>query len=80
MSNVVQLKFKGPVPSDETRAAIEDGLFRLAARYGAHEVITIAAAVVAEALEAAHATGRPGNVLWVADLRARLERALKKSD
>jgi hypothetical protein len=78
MSVVVQFKPKGPDPSDATRAAIEAALFRLAVTYGAHEVITIAAAVVAEAIEAAHATGRPGNMLWVADLKARLARALKE--
>jgi hypothetical protein len=77
MSNVVQLKLKGPAPSDATRDAIESEFFRLADRFGAHEVITIATAVVAEAIEAARATGRPGNLAWVADLQARLERALK---
>jgi hypothetical protein len=77
MSNVVRLKFKGPAPSDATRDAIEAAFFRLADTYGGHEVITVATAVVAEAIEAARATGRPGNALWVADLKERLERALK---
>jgi len=77
MSNVIAFEPRGRVPPESTREAIEAAFFRLADTYGGHEVITIAAAVVAEAIEAARATGRPGNLLWVADLRARLERALK---
>jgi len=77
MSNVVPLKFKGPEPSDATRDAIEAALIRLANQYGCYEVATVATSLVAVAIETALAKHRPNTDAWVADLKARFEKALK---
>lgn len=77
MSNVVHLKFKGPAPTDEARAAIEAEFLRLADKYGCYEVMTVATSLLAVAMETALAKHRPNTDGWVADLQARLEQALK---
>lgn len=78
MSNVVQLRPKGSASGDAMRDAIEEGFFRLADTYGAHAVVTVMVAVVVKAIEAERTTRRPGNKLWIADLKRRLEQALKE--
>lgn len=79
MSVVVQFKPKGHVPSEATRAAIEAEFMRMAERHGCYEVVTVATYLVAVAIETAAAKHRPITDGWVADLKARLKRALKKA-
>jgi hypothetical protein len=77
--SVIQFKPKGPVPSEATRAAIEAEFERMAAKYGCFEVMTVAAYLLAIAIERTEAKQRPNGCGWAADVRARLRRALKGS-
>ena len=77
MSRVVPLKPKGRETSNEDRIAIEAAFARLAERYGAYAVATVAHVFVAAAIERALARNRPNETAWVGEMRARLERAMK---
>ena len=49
--SVVEFKPKGHAPSDATRGAIEAEFERMAAKYGCFEVMTVAAYLLAIAIE-----------------------------
>ena len=76
---VVPFKPKGPAPSDATRAAIEAEFQRMAEKYGCFEVMTVAAYLLAIAIETTEAKQRPNGLGWAADIRACLKRALKRA-
>jgi hypothetical protein len=79
MSVVVQFKPKGHSPSEAKRAAIEAEFERMAVKYGCFEVMTVAAYLLAIAIERTEAKQRPTGCGWAADVRACLKRALKRS-
>jgi len=78
MSVVIPFEPRGTVPSEAKRAAIEAEFARMAAKYGCFEVMTVAAYLLAIAIERTEAKQRPNGLGWVADIRTCLKRALKK--
>ena len=77
MTTVVPLKTKRRPVTNEDRVAIEAAIKKLAERYGPCTVATVAHLFVAAVIERALARNRPTETAWVADMRARLERAMK---
>jgi hypothetical protein len=76
MTVVVQFKPKEHSP-EATRRVIEADFERLMEKHGAYEVVTVAAYIVAMAIDSANAKNTPTAVGWAADLQACLVRAAK---
>jgi hypothetical protein len=76
MTRVVRLEPKRGSP-EATRRAIEADFERLMEKHGTYEVVTVAARIVAMAIDSASAKRTPNAVGWAADLQACLLRAAK---
>lgn len=77
--SIIYLKRKAGsfVPSDATRVAIEAAFVRLGQTHGCYEVATVAAYLLAQAIETVREKRSPNADAWVADLKACLDQAFK---